>query len=395
MKVAFTDVDQQSVNGRTARAVNRTTGEVHTVTIAGGEADFGQLTYQQAYEVYGVNAGGTRSTQIFIKTETTDPGTPPEPPQSAPSLSATAISATRIDLTIGGVSGATGYEYRVDGGAPVDTGTNQNPAVTGLTPETQYSFEARAYNAEGSGPWSSAVVESTEALEEHGFPLGDAVFVYDSRYGRYSDPAGTTPAGIGDAIIRWDAIIGDRHMIHDDRDDKQPPTLVQEVDGVVAVKGGTAHALYSTVPHGGEHWTHMFALVGMDQSGGSWRYFQRGGISVGNNPSGQFTVVHSGTTSSALTSPSRPPSRSVVTFQVSAPGDVMQLYINGAMVASEQITATALASDMLPKLFGESSGHILGAVAMASFDRILTTNERESVEAWMADLVNADMEGGD
>jgi len=80
MKVVFTDVDQQSVNGRTARAVNRATGEVHTVTIAGGEADFGQLTYQQAYEVYGVTASGARVTQVLIKTETNEPEPDPEAP---------------------------------------------------------------------------------------------------------------------------------------------------------------------------------------------------------------------------------------------------------------------------------------------------------------------------
>lgn len=54
---------------------------------------------------------------------------------------------------------ATDYEYRVDGGTPVSvgSGTATSVIVTGLTNAQAYTFEVRAINAEGAGPWSSVV----------------------------------------------------------------------------------------------------------------------------------------------------------------------------------------------------------------------------------------------
>jgi hypothetical protein len=52
-------------------------------------------------------------------------------------------------------TGVVGYEYRVDGGTPVDVGNVLAAVATGLTPTTTYDFEVRAYDAyENYSDWS-------------------------------------------------------------------------------------------------------------------------------------------------------------------------------------------------------------------------------------------------
>lgn len=51
-----------------------------------------------------------------------------------------------------------GYEYRKDGGSPVDVDNVLSKLVTGLTPDTDYAFEVRAYDGGGNrSPWAAAV----------------------------------------------------------------------------------------------------------------------------------------------------------------------------------------------------------------------------------------------
>lgn len=51
-----------------------------------------------------------------------------------------------------------GYEYRKDGGSPVDVGNVLSKLVTGLTADTDYAFEVRAYDHGGNrSPWATAI----------------------------------------------------------------------------------------------------------------------------------------------------------------------------------------------------------------------------------------------
>lgn len=86
------------------------------------------------------------------------------PPQAPTGLTATAASDTRINLEWQPTFSADGYRYRVDGGAPVDVGSAVTASVTGLAPETAYTFEVQAYNQEGDSPWSDPVTETTQAV---------------------------------------------------------------------------------------------------------------------------------------------------------------------------------------------------------------------------------------
>ena len=58
---------------------------------------------------------------------------------------------------------ATGFEYRVNGGAVVSASSSPQ-SLSSLTPNTAYQIEIRAVNSAGSGAWSSPSAFETEAL---------------------------------------------------------------------------------------------------------------------------------------------------------------------------------------------------------------------------------------
>lgn len=75
---------------------------------------------------------------------------PPGPPTG---LTAVPVSPVAVDLAWIAPAGATGYDVRVDVGAPVAVGNVLAHTVSGLTPETEYLFEVRATNAAGASAW--------------------------------------------------------------------------------------------------------------------------------------------------------------------------------------------------------------------------------------------------
>lgn len=102
---------------------------------------------------------GDRKQAIFIETVL------PEGAVAVPTgLIAPALSDTELELHWNTVSVATGYEYRKDGGSAIDVGNVLTVNVTGRTPATDYNFQIRAYNAEGTrSEWSSIAVGHTDA----------------------------------------------------------------------------------------------------------------------------------------------------------------------------------------------------------------------------------------
>gem|GEM_PF-3041294 len=85
-------------------------------------------------------------------------------------LSATAISASQIDLSWDGVTGPTpvdGYEIErmTEGGSAEKIGTTADTTYsdTGLQADTTYIYRVRAYNSNGSSSWSDAVAAQTSA----------------------------------------------------------------------------------------------------------------------------------------------------------------------------------------------------------------------------------------
>lgn len=60
----------------------------------------------------------------------------------------------------------TGYEVRIDGGAPIDVGLDLDHTFTGLTPETEYELEVRSYGPGGFSDWVSTVETTTATIVE-------------------------------------------------------------------------------------------------------------------------------------------------------------------------------------------------------------------------------------
>ena len=99
---------------------------------------------------------------------------------AAPSFTATAVSATQINLAWKGVAGATGY--LVDewiNGAWKQIGSlgsgSTGCAVTGLSPNTTYYFDVAAYNAAGTtwANYQSATTQNTVVVDH---PAADTVY---------------------------------------------------------------------------------------------------------------------------------------------------------------------------------------------------------------------------
>jgi YVTN family beta-propeller protein len=118
-----------------------------------------------------VNAVSAYLTQIGSE-EGSAPVPPPPPDTTAPgvpqNLQATAASSSRIDLTwsasndnVGG-SGLAGYRiYRDGGSTPIATVTTTSYSNTGLTANTSYSYQVRAYDNAGNESASSSTATAT------------------------------------------------------------------------------------------------------------------------------------------------------------------------------------------------------------------------------------------
>jgi hypothetical protein len=86
-------------------------------------------------------------------------------------LSATNVTLNSFTARWSSVSGATGYELGVAtdssftnyvSGYPQDVGNVTNFGVTGLTNNTFYYYRVRAYNGNGTGPYSNVIRVKTK-----------------------------------------------------------------------------------------------------------------------------------------------------------------------------------------------------------------------------------------
>ncbi|MCU4181128.1 fibronectin type III domain-containing protein [Bosea sp. BH3] len=87
---------------------------------------------------------------------------PPVLPGATGALSAAALTSSTVQLTFTDASGATGYQYRLNGAGSWLT-LAADRIVTGLTQSTTYGFEVRAANGDGNGPVSSSANATTPA----------------------------------------------------------------------------------------------------------------------------------------------------------------------------------------------------------------------------------------
>ena len=102
------------------------------------------------------------------------------PVEEPTSLTADNETTTTVDLEWSlPASGPTpaGYEYRIDGGTPVDVGNVTSTVVTGLDPDTSYLFEVRAYLSGDFSAWADVTTSTLD--DEVPIPEGAYRIVLD------------------------------------------------------------------------------------------------------------------------------------------------------------------------------------------------------------------------
>jgi hypothetical protein len=88
----------------------------------------------------------------------------PLPPQGATVITDVSTQATSALVSFDySAADFTGFDYRIDGGMPVDIATINPFTVLSLTPNTMYDVEVRAYNNDGDGVWSDAFGFQTDS----------------------------------------------------------------------------------------------------------------------------------------------------------------------------------------------------------------------------------------
>ncbi len=150
-------VSWADVADETGYSLQRATGSGTFTTIANLGADVtsyvntglsGSTTYR--YRVSASNAGGSSSYSTEVSVTT------PAAPPATPTLTATVVSATQVNLSWTNVANESGYRLQRNGAEiatpAADTTSFQD---TGATAGTTYTYRVQAWNAAGDSSWST------------------------------------------------------------------------------------------------------------------------------------------------------------------------------------------------------------------------------------------------
>jgi hypothetical protein len=165
------------------------------------------------------------------------------PPNDPTGLAVTDTDLDMLELSWTASTGSpTGYDVRIDGGAPIDVGNVLTHQFTGLDVDTSYTLEVRAYNVVGDSGWAS-IVGDTDPLPA---PTGLVVLA-------------TTPDTIE---VGWDAV--GAATGYEVRIDAGPPVDVG-TDLTYLFTGLTAGTytieVRAYVPSGSSTWTSIEASI--------------------------------------------------------------------------------------------------------------------------------------
>jgi len=122
------------------------------------------------FKMRAVNSAGSSPFTSCV-TATTTSGAPSTPP----SFTATAQSPTSISLSWSAVSSATDYDVHTCSGDFIVNITQASHLVTGLTPETSYSYKVRANSAGGSSGFTACREATTPSTTPETFTISGKI----------------------------------------------------------------------------------------------------------------------------------------------------------------------------------------------------------------------------
>ncbi|MBV1922608.1 MAG: fibronectin type III domain-containing protein [Flavobacteriaceae bacterium] len=153
-------------------------------TIASTSATVTGLTSNTSYSftVRAYDAAGNNSALSNTANATTTSGADTEAPSVPTNLTASNITDTSVDLSWNASSdnvGVTGYEM-FQNGSSIGTTTNTSSTVSGLTSNTSYTFNVRAYDAAGNNSAQSNTANATTTGGGGGGPGVIAGYYFES-----------------------------------------------------------------------------------------------------------------------------------------------------------------------------------------------------------------------
>ena len=157
--------------GDTVRLAATQNGSATTFTVSVNGAAVGTVTDNTP--VHGTHAGISNSADITVTGRThgvwgnltmSDPGGTTETPLGTPTLTATVVDSTRIDVNWTAVTGAASYKLDIDGTVQPLAGTVLAFQHTGLQAQSSHTYKLQAVSPSGAtSAWSTAVTAQTPA----------------------------------------------------------------------------------------------------------------------------------------------------------------------------------------------------------------------------------------
>lgn len=165
-------------------AESQTNTETSTNPTAAGAIGVMTLTTGITFEVLAIGVGTGGDLPYFYDPEVVPAGTP-----TIGTITPSETSAT-VAYTYSGFD-ATGFEYRIDGGAAQALGAS--PAtISGLAAVTEYDLEVRAVNEAGGGAWSSVSTFSTTAALTKKLRINEVLYTDKTKTAPFSGTADVT-----------------------------------------------------------------------------------------------------------------------------------------------------------------------------------------------------------
>nr|WP_286669000.1 T9SS type A sorting domain-containing protein [Fodinibius salicampi] len=144
------DMDLTGVTVESAVAVDTRAAPYTEINITSNIISNSQITWM-----------APNSSDWVIAIDGTDDGSGGQPPSNPPSIDEVSTTVSSAEVVYSEISNADSYEYRLDGGDPVNIGTTNPYGITNLSAGTAYDLQMRSVNSDGTSDWSATTTFNT------------------------------------------------------------------------------------------------------------------------------------------------------------------------------------------------------------------------------------------